>query len=320
MVVARLKERFSALRHGGVAEDPFDPEFFARLDRIRIRFGHAHGRRAGETPVRGLTQDSGIEIESFKSYAPGDDIRYVDWNAVGRLDQLLTRRFVAEREIPVHVLLDASGSMAAPAADRKFLFGVRLAAALAYIALNNNEPVRITTLRTDGSGPLLQESPLLRHHGRYPALKPFLAGLAASGGTALADGARAYVERHGEGGMAFLVSDFLVDDPVYEDALTRLRAKRLDVSAVHVIGRRERDPEGLRGRLRLRDAETGAFRDVTLGEADRRRYRDDFEERVARLRRFCHRSGIGHAVAFAEHGVERNLVAGFATQGMLRLR
>ncbi|MGH7822523.1 MAG: DUF58 domain-containing protein, partial [Candidatus Binatia bacterium] len=107
MVVARLKERFSALRRAPVSEDPFDPEFFARLDRIRIRFGRAHGRRGGETPVRGLTQDSGIEVESFKSYSPGDDIRYVDWNAVARLDQLLTRRFVAEREIPVHVLLDA---------------------------------------------------------------------------------------------------------------------------------------------------------------------------------------------------------------------
>ena len=82
-----------------------------------MKFARGYGVRSGETPVRGLIQDFGIEIESFKSYAPGDDIRYLDWNAVGRLDQLLTRRFVAEREIPVHVLVDASRSMGVPGAD-----------------------------------------------------------------------------------------------------------------------------------------------------------------------------------------------------------
>ncbi|MGH7821412.1 MAG: hypothetical protein ACREQ9_16740, partial [Candidatus Binatia bacterium] len=222
--------------------------------------------------------------------------------------------------IPVHVLLDASASMAAPESDRKFGFAVKLAAAVAYVALGNNEPVRVTTIRANGDGPVLEESPLLRHHGRYLRLKPFLGSLAPSGGTALADGVRRYLGRHAEGGMAFLVSDFLVDDSVYEEALTKLRARRLDVWAIHVVGRRERDLEGLRGRMRLRDAETGAFREVTVGEADRRRYRRDFEERVTRLRQFCHRGGIGHAVAFAELGVERNLVGGFATEGMLRLR
>ena len=122
--VARLTRLF-ARRAGAADEDPFDAGLFSRLDRMRLRFDHAHGARAGETPVRGLTQESGIEVESFKSYAAGDDIRYVDWNAVGRLDQLLTRRFVAEREIPIHILLDASASMGVPAADRKFAFAMR---------------------------------------------------------------------------------------------------------------------------------------------------------------------------------------------------
>src|ERR1041385_5378980 len=108
-MLARLKQRLTVGGRSALPDDPFDPDFFSRLDRVRLRFGRARGARSGETPVRGVTQDSGIEVESFKTYAPGDDIRYVDWNAVGRLDSLLTRRFVAEREIPVHFLLDASG-------------------------------------------------------------------------------------------------------------------------------------------------------------------------------------------------------------------
>ena len=109
-----LKQQLGAARPPETSAEVFRPEFFSRLDRMRIRFGRAHGMRTGETPVRGRSQESGIEIESFKGYSPGDDIRYVDWNAVARLDQIFTRRFVAEREIPIHVLLDVSASMGTP--------------------------------------------------------------------------------------------------------------------------------------------------------------------------------------------------------------
>jgi uncharacterized protein (DUF58 family) len=320
MVVSRLKERFFSGRRSAGGEDVFDADFFSRLDRLRLRFGRARGARAGETVVRGLSQPSGIEVESFKTYSAGDDIRYVDWNAVGRLDQLLTRRFVAEREIPLHLLLDASASMAVPAADQKFAFAKRLAAALAYVALNNNESVRITGLRQDGAGPIVSMSRLLRHRARYFELKPFLTALPAGGGTALREGIAAYLERQREGGVAFVVSDFLVEKAAYESAFERLLARRFDVRAIHVLGRGECELTGLRGRYRLRDAETGKTRDVELSEGDRRRYRRDLDERTAEIRAFCLRNGIGHATAFADEGVEHCLTVGLSAQGMLRLR
>jgi uncharacterized protein (DUF58 family) len=320
MIVSRLKERLSFARRAPAETDPFDPAFLSRLDRLRLRFGRAQGRRAGETPVRGRTQESGIEIESFKSYASGDDIRYVDWNAVGRLDQLLTRRFVAEREIPLHLFLDASASMGTPESDGKFLFAQQVVAALAYIGLNNNDAVRVAALRTTGGEVSVSESPVLRHSGRYLFLKSFFRQLEPSGGTALAEGTRWYLERHSEGGVAFVVSDFLVEEPLVREALERLRARRLDVWAIHVVGRGERDLEGLWGRIRLVDAESGELRDVTLSEADRRRYRADFEERAGRLRELCHRNGIGHVLADTGRGVQHALTSAFPSEGMLRLR
>ena len=319
MAALRLRDRLSFGRRGGDA-DPFDPVFLSRFDRVRIRFGRAHGKRAGETPVRGLTQESGIEVESFKSYVPGDDIRHVDWNAVGRLDQLLTRRFVAEREIPVHLLLDGSASMAAPEGDGKFEVARRVVAALAYVALHNNESVRIAVLRANGSGAGGEESPRLRHAGRFLTLRPFLAGLAPSGATALAAGARGYLERHREGGLAIVLSDFLVEEADWRTALEGLRSRRLDVWALQVVGRRERDLEGLRGRFRLRDVETGEVRQVVLSEADRRAYRRDFEERIRRLRGFCHGHGIGHAALPCELGADHALTDVLSREGMIRLR
>jgi hypothetical protein len=196
------------------------------------------------------------------------------------------------------------------------VFALQTAAALAYIALANNEAVRVTTIRLVRGAPILQISPVLRHAGRYLSLKPFLVGLVPEGGTALAEGARAYLERQIEGGVVFLISDFLAGEENVREALERLRARRLEVWAIHVVGRHERDLEGVRGRVRLVDSETGELRNVTVGDADRRRYRREFEERIERLREFCHRNGIGHALTSVDHA----LTTVFPAEGILRLR
>jgi uncharacterized protein (DUF58 family) len=316
--VARLTRLFAG--RARAAADPFDPALFSRLDRMRLRFDHARGARSGDTPVRGLTQESGIELESFKSYAPGDDIRYVDWNAVARLDQLLTRRFVAEREIPIHILLDASASMGVPAADGKFVFAVRLAAALAYVALNSSDPVRVAALHLGAGGVEVEESALLRHRGRYLRLKEYFGGLRPSGGTALAEGVSRYLERHHERGLALVLSDFLVPADVSERAFARLRASGLEAHALHVVGKVERGLGGLSGRLRLRDVETGDVREIALPAAERRRYVAAFQGRVEALRALCHRSGVGHVLLTSDDGIDHCMTRALPAAGMIRLR
>lgn len=315
-----LRERLFSRSRVAEGEDPFDARLFTSIDRMRLRIHRASGARSGETLVRGLTQDSGIEVESFKTYTPGDDIRYVDWNAAARIDQLLTRRFVAEREIPVHLLLDASASMAAPSGDPKFFFARKLVAALAYIALNNNDPVRVTALGSGAEGAQLTSSPLLRHRGRYLSLKPMLGALRAEGPTLLVPGVVQYVERHRERGIAALVSDFLVPESAYEEALSRLASRKLEVLAIQVVGRGDRDLSSVDGRLRLRDVETGAIREVVLDAAQRRRYENAFARRVEVIRAFCHSRGIAHALADAQDGVEHCLTKILSRSGMLKLR
>jgi uncharacterized protein (DUF58 family) len=55
--------------------------FLKQLDRLRMRVRAARGLRPGETPIPRTSQAWGIEFESYKDYAPGDDFRYLDWNA-----------------------------------------------------------------------------------------------------------------------------------------------------------------------------------------------------------------------------------------------
>src|SRR5215510_6013220 len=122
------------------------PHVLRKLDRLRLVAQHSVTHRPGNTPVARATQASGLELANHKAYAPGDDLRHLDWNAYGRLDQRLIKTFRAEREAPVHLLIDASASMAVPAADGKLAFAIGLAAGLAYVALRQTNPVRIVIL------------------------------------------------------------------------------------------------------------------------------------------------------------------------------
>ena len=85
------------------------------------------GARPGERRFPGRPQPCGLEVEAHSAYAPGDDLRHLDWNLFGRLDTLLMRRFTAEREVVVHLLVDASASMGVPAADGKWTATAELA-------------------------------------------------------------------------------------------------------------------------------------------------------------------------------------------------
>ena len=78
-----------------------DPAFFKQLDRLRIRVRAARGHRPGETPIPRTSQAWGVEFESYKDYTPGDDFRYLDWNAALRLDKLMVRTPFISPSIPV---------------------------------------------------------------------------------------------------------------------------------------------------------------------------------------------------------------------------
>src|SRR5512143_1102389 len=291
------------------------PSFLRTLDRLRFAGQHSVGQNPGSTPISRMTQASGHEIAAHKPYAPGDDLRYVDWNALARLDQRVIKTFRAEREAPLHLLLDASASMNAPAADGKFAFAVGLAASLAYIALRHGNPVRLAVL---GGREGARLSPLLRHVQRLPELHQFLALLSADGPTRLLDGLRAYLRTTRLPGTAIVVSDVLVEPSVYEAALDELRGHRYDVAAIRVIGPRERDADALPRRVRLRDAETGVERNVELTAALRRRYAEAVDQHLARLRDWCAARAIVCATADTAAGLAGSLLTELPRAGLLQ--
>jgi uncharacterized protein (DUF58 family) len=293
------------------------PQFLAKLDRLRMAVRRALGTRPGQTPMPHASQGSGIELESYRTYAPGDDLRHLDWNAYGRLDQLLIKAFRAEREAPLHIFVDCSASMGFPPQDGKLAFAAALAASLTYINVSNHDPVRVVSLRADLPRFYLS-SPFCRHRQVMARLVEFLTQMSAAGDTALAQGISHALQAHRTAGIAVVLSDFLLPPESCEAALGELLARGYTVSAVRLLGAGEREPQSYFRRGRIVDSESGAERFITLGSSNIERYRRALAEHLDGLRRFCSRAGVAFAVADTAADLEDSLFGQLPAAGTVR--
>ncbi len=242
----------------------FDEAFQKRLEALALISRRAvSGTRRGER--RSKKTGGGIEFADHRDYAPGDDFRFVDWNAYGRSERLLVKLFQEEEDLSVHVLLDASASMALPArsgAPTKLAHAKRLAAALAYVALAGLDRVSVSTFQ----GRVVDRLPPERGRQRMMRVLSFLRPLTGKGVTDLGAAMRSFVARGERRGLVMVISDFY-DPSGVRGALDVLRHGRFDPVLLHVWdpieARPSRDPEFF-GDLCLVDAEQESSREVTV--------------------------------------------------------
>src|ERR671923_958345 len=137
-----MKDRTAA---AATRQSLFSPDFLAQLERLSLLSRRAfRGSVKGErrSPRRGHS----VEFADYRAYGVGDDLRYVDWNIYGRLDRLHVKLFVDEEDLVLHLLIDASRSMAF-GHPNKLEYAVKLAAALGFVGLVNLERVGVGVLR-----------------------------------------------------------------------------------------------------------------------------------------------------------------------------
>jgi len=88
----------------------------------------------------------GMEFEEVREYAPGDDIRTIDWNVTARMGQLFVKKHREERELTVMLAVDVSGSLGFGSGEKlKSEVAAELCAILAFSAIRNNDRVGLLT-------------------------------------------------------------------------------------------------------------------------------------------------------------------------------
>jgi len=93
----------------------------------------------------------GLEFSQYRSYQPGDDLRWLDWRMYARSDRYYIRESEIETSKSVRFLIDASASMNHDDNGiKKIDYGRMLAASLAYLANLHGDSVGLYAFQNGG--------------------------------------------------------------------------------------------------------------------------------------------------------------------------
>ena len=281
------------------------PEVLRRLEQFQL-LAARRAKSSAKGERRSRARGQSVEFADYRSYVPGDDFRYLDWNLYGRLERLFLKLYEEERELPVTIFLDASESMTF-GSPRKFDFARQVAAAVGYVALCGFDRVSVNVF-PDSESETAVRGALKSVRGRRCALEFFrnLNELTAQGSAQLNEALRRGALQARQAGVAVVLSDYL-DPAGYEAGLGAVVARGFQVSAVQILAPEELNPTA-NGDLRLVDSETGAKQEVTFGRYRLAAYQRTVQNFCQRLREFCQSRGINFFMAGSDTPLEQLLL------------
>jgi uncharacterized protein (DUF58 family) len=217
----------------------FDPQTLAKLTGLDLKArliveGYLTGLH--KSPYSGFS----VEFAEHREYAPGDDVRYVDWKVFGKTDRFYLKRFEEETNFACHILLDASESMAyrSPgAAVSKLEYAEYVAAALAHLVIRQQDAVGFATFNNSVTRFLSPSS----QPSHLKQLVHLMEQTVAGGETALGPIFHDLAERIRKRGLVIILSDLFEDVGTLLSGLKHFRHRRHDVSVMQVIDPAEQD-------------------------------------------------------------------------------
>jgi uncharacterized protein (DUF58 family) len=290
--------------------DLLDSALMARLDALQV-LTHRVFRGGQKGERRSRRKGLSIDFADYRDYVRGDDTRFLDWNIFARLEKLFIKLFMEEEDLAFHILLDRSRSMDFGTPVTKFDFGRRLSAALAYVALLNQDKVGVSAFAGRGSR-LIRP---MRGKGQLPKILKVLGGLTVEPTTCLEDSIRDFVSMSTQSGVVVVISDFL-DPAGVENALKYFYTRPYEVYLVHVLSPEERNPTEV-GHLELLDSETGERQEVTLNEALRRQYARTLEGFCRSIREWAVARGMSYIPASSDQSIDAMLLNYLRREGLV---
>jgi uncharacterized protein (DUF58 family) len=226
---------------------------------------------------RSLFRGSGIDFTNLREYAPGDDLRHIEWNVTARMDTPYVREYVEDREVTAWLLLDHSASMGFGPVDRqKDLVLAELATTLALVLTRRGNRVGMVVFDQDvekilparsGRNQALMIADILldRRNARAEATDAAATTRARRRRSRTPNGPERHVTDLGamlhrsaamirRRALVVVVSDF-ISEPGWEQALSRL-ARRHEVVAIQISDPREDELPDV-GSIYVEDTETG---------------------------------------------------------------
>ncbi len=229
---------------------------------------------------RSVFKGRGMNFEEVREYAPGDEVRAIDWNVTARLGEIhgqaYVKKFTEERELTVMLVVDvsASGDFGSVELSKREL-AAEVACVLGFSAISNNDNVGLILFSDHVElfiPPKKGRAHTLRMIREVLYFEP--KGRGTEPGVAL-DYLNRVLHRRS---VVFLLSDFQA--PAFSQQLAAT-SRRHDLVAVPIVDPREDELPDV-GRVTLEDAETGEQIEI---DTSSRAVRRDFLRAVEARRR-----------------------------------
>jgi len=276
--------------------DLLDPVFMSRLDTLDVMSRKIlQGKLQGER--RSKRRGQSVEFADHRPYVAGDDLRFVDWNVYGRLEQLFLKLYLEEQDLTVHIVADASASMSFGEPSKE-LFIKKLTAALGYVSLVNNNRVTISFI-ADGVTVQLAN---MRGRNYLNNMAECLLTTDCEGPSNFDNSCRQLAAGRIGSGVMVVLSDFLFKEG-YDSGLRRLIGRQYDLYAIQVLCPQELSPN-LSGELKLIDIEDADAAEITVSAALSKYYKRNLTAYCNELKDFCTSRGAVYVLANSADSVE----------------
>lgn len=243
------------------------------------------------------------EFAEYRAYAPGDDLRHVDWNLFARTERCYLKRYRGETNSQLTVLLDASNSMEYTSGPPKKMDYARfIAASLFYLAIHNQR---------DAAGLIVFDEEVrdvVRPSTRQGQLNRLFAALDRAephARTNFAKPLRRFQDLLHRRGIAIVISDFYENPETIVRTIEPLRFGGNEVVLFHVLDREEIRPV-LRSSAILVDLETEQKIEV-IPEYAKTTYRARIDAHIEELRSRTRAAGMDYHLLVTDQPLDAAL-------------
>ncbi len=267
----------SAQAYSGVPRF-LSPEVLARISSLELL-----ARTVVEGFISGLHRSPftgfSTEFAEYRQYMPGDDLRYLDWKLLGRTDRYYIKKYRADTNTQLHILIDCSASMRYTTTGvTKLQYAQFLGSSLAYLANRQQDAVGLIAFDRE----IRAHVPAHNRVGHMRTVYGQIERLEAGNETRLSETLHLAAERITRRGVIVVISDFYDEPEAIISAWRRLRFKGNDVIVFHVLDKNETDFEFAEPVL-LEDSETEEQIHV-LPDILAEGYRNAVRQHIERLR------------------------------------
>jgi len=288
----------------------FDPLILARLSNLYLK-----SRWVVEGIMSGIhrsrSKGFSVEFEEHREYSPGDEIRRIDWKALGKFDRYFIKETQDETNLRAHIILDVSASMDYTSNGiTKFGYGCILAASLAHLIIKQQDAAGLVTF----SDRIESYIPPRAKRGYLMEILRALEEITPSGETSVGKILQEVAGKMNRRGLVILISDLLDEPESILEGLHLFRFKGNDVIVFHLLDNAELELP-FEGNILFEDIEQVNLKVTADPKAIHRIYLKVVEEFIERIRKDCQERSIDYQLLSTSTPLDHALVSYLSWRG-----